>query len=111
MRRRIKVMYPDGTSEIVKSTPRAKIACERHFKGVSESIAVEGSYWLAWYLLEKVGKTKATFDEWIDNEIEDCMSLDEDDEDIAEVDPTNGGTPTPDPSSSSASAPASRSKS
>lgn len=99
MAERIKVTYSDGRTEIVKVTPRAQVEAERHFKGLKEEIALQGSYWLAWFALGKLGKESAPFDDWLDL-IEDAENITAD-EDLDAEDPTAGGTPTPAESSNS----------
>jgi hypothetical protein len=107
MAERIKVTYQDDRTEIVKVTPRSKIECEKKFKGMREEIAVQGSYWIAWWLLTKQGKESESFDAWIDNKVDDCERVTEEDDEA--VGPTDGDTP--DTSSPSASEPTDPSKS
>lgn len=90
MSEKIRVTYLDGRVETVSVTPMARVACERHFKGIKSEIALEGSYWMPWWLLKRSGKEEDSFDAWLEK-IDDTEEVDDDDD---ELDPTRGATTT-----------------
>lgn len=87
MATKIKVTYLDGREDVVVATPRAQVMTERHFAGLTDSQAVQTSYYLAWASLHFGGKDPGDFEAWLDR-ISDCAPEPEKD-----PDPTLDGPP------------------
>lgn len=80
----VKVTYNDPEVEpvIVKITPRAQVATERHIAGDWTGMAIMSVYYMAWVALMKQDPSIPGFETWLDT-VEDVEDVSE-----AKPDPT-----------------------